>query len=308
MYPTTDTTGLLTDLSPYIYGTARLGDDRIPFEERVKMACVAMDSGVWFHTSNQYGNAPHVLRTAFDQDRNNVPKLIIKIGGDSIAELRDDIHRNLDLLGLESMAIGQLCLGTGELALDFARGGECYHEFMRWREAGLVWRYVLEVFPWTSYTALKALKGGYPRGIVDGYIYYLNPLQRFVSNELWELLNTLNEPQIALRTVSGGPVHRLRDIPGAAWKEYLQQRAVEVAPIFERSGVENWTEFCMRFAFSFGNIRATVGATCRPEYLNEFIGATKHIEPLPASIVEEIMQLQQRWSDETDMKAELWSM
>ena len=33
---------------------------------------------------------------------------------------------------------------------------------------------------------LKALRGGYPQGIVDGYIFYLNPLQRFASNELWD--------------------------------------------------------------------------------------------------------------------------
>jgi len=299
---------LLTGLSPYIYGTTRLGDDRIPFTERVAMAHTAMDSGVWFHTSNQYNDALKILRIAFDEDRTKVPKLIIKIGGDSIGELRDHIHKNLEPLGLETMEIGQLCLGTGALAYDFAHGGECYREFMKIREEGLVNRFVLEVFPWTSSTALQALKGGYPKDIVDGYIYYFNPLQRFVSNELWELLNDLNEPQIALRTVSGGPVNRLRDVPGAAWKEYLQHRAVEVAPIFERSGVESWTEFCVRFAFSFKLIRATVGSTCHAENLAEYLHATNDIKPLPATILEEIMRLQYRWSKETDMKAELWSM
>ena len=299
---------LLTDLPPYIYGTTRLGDDYIPFDERVKMAHVAIESGAWFHTSNQYNDALQVLRVAFDTDRTKVPKLIIKIGGDSISELRNDIHKNLEPLGLESMEIGQLCLGTGALALDFARGGECYPEFLKIREEGLVKRFVLEVFPWTSSTALQALKCDYPKGIVDGYIYYFNPLQRFVSNELLELLNTRNEAQIALRTVAGGPVHRLRDIPGAAWKEYLQQRAVEVAPIFERSGVENWTEFCVRFAFSFKNIRATVGSTIHAENLTEYVNATNNIQPLPPDIVEEIIRLQYRWSDETDMKASLWSM
>jgi len=143
---------------------------------------------------------------------------------------------------------------------------------------------------------------------VDGYIYYFNPLQRFVSNELWELLNERNEVQIALRTVAGGPVHRLRDVPGAAWKKYLQHRAVEVAPVFERSGVENWTEFCVRFAFSFEFVQSTVGSTCHAENLMEFLNATKDIQPLPADIVEEIIRLQYRWSEETDMKAELWSM
>jgi hypothetical protein len=301
-------TSLLSDLTPYIYGTTRLGDIRFPFAERVKMAHIAMDSGVWFHTSIQYNDALRVLRTAFDEERTKVPRLIIKIGGDSIGELRRDIQNNLEPLGLETMEIGQLCLGTGALAHDFANGGACYQEFMKIREEGLVKRFVLEVFPWTSSTALQALKGGYPKGIVDGYIYYFNPLQRFVSNELWELLNQQNEPRIALRTVAGGPVHRLRDVPGAAWKEYLQHRAAEVAPIFEHSGVENWTEFCVRFAFSFDQVRATVGSTIHPENLNEYIQATRQIQPLPADIVDEILALQTRWSEETDMKAKLWSM
>ena len=310
MEPTSAKTksNLLSDLSPYIYGTTRLGDDRISFSERVKMARLAMDAGVWFHASNQYNNALQVLRVAFDEDRTKVPKLIIKIGGDSIGELRNDIHKNLEPLGLENMEIGQLCLGTGALADDFAQGGECYQEFLRIKNEGLVNRFVLEVFPWTSGTAFQALQGGYPTGVVDGYIYYLNPLQRFVSNELWELLNERKEAQIALRTVGGGPVHRLRDVPGAAWKEYIQRRAVEVAPVFERSGVGNWTDFCMRFAFSFDQIRATVGSTCSAENLSEFLSATKDIQPLPADILEEIIQLHYRWSAETDMHAELWSM
>jgi hypothetical protein len=46
------------------------------------------------------------------------------------------------------------------------------------------------------------------------------------------------------------------------------------------------------------------------ENLKEFLGAaaTRNIEPLPADIVDEIVQLHYRWSDEFDMKAELWSM
>ena len=232
----TEKSGLLADLSPYIYGTTRLGDDTISFTERVKIAREAMDSGVWFHTSHTYGNALDVLRAAFDQDRTKVPKLIVKIGWSSIDELSRVIHQNIDPLGLQSIDIGQLCL-SGQLADDFARGGACYETFSQLRREGLVKRFVLEVFPWTSNTAMRALRGGYTKGIVDGCIFYFNPLQRFASNELWDLLNEINEPIIALRTVAGGNVHRLRDVPGAAWKDYLQKRAVEVAPVFERSGI-----------------------------------------------------------------------
>jgi predicted aldo/keto reductase-like oxidoreductase len=113
---------------------------------------------------------------------------------------------------------------------------------------------------------------------------------------------------IAMRTVAGGNIHKLRDVPGYAWKEYLQKRAVEVARIFERSGIQSWTEFCVRFAHSFPQVRATVGATSRIENLNEFLTAAQHIEPLPKKIRDEITQLQYRWSDELDMKAEIWTM
>ncbi len=298
---------LLNDLSSFIFGTTRLGDDRISFDDRVNVAQEAMESGVWFHTSHTYGSALNVLRTAFDQERSKVPNLIIKIGWNDINELQSVIHQNIDPLGLESLAIGQLCLG-GSLAEDFANGGNCYNEFLWIKESGLVKRFVVEVFPWTSWMSLKAIKGGYTEGIIDGYIFYLNPLQRFASNELWNLINERNEPIIAMRTVSGGPVHSLRDIPGFAWKEYLQKRAIEIAPIFEKSEIKSWTEFCVRFAHSFSLVRSTVGSTARSENLSEFLNAAQNITPLPKEIVDEIVSLQFRWSDETDMRAEHWSM
>jgi predicted aldo/keto reductase-like oxidoreductase len=298
---------LLTDLPPYIYGTTRLGDEKLPFDARVSVARAAMQGVDWFHTSHTYGDALKVLRAAFDQDRTRVPKLIVKIGWSHAAELRDVIHQNIDPLGLDGLELGQLCL-SGALAEDYANGGECYQMFSRIKQEGLVNRFVLEVFPWTSDVALKALRAGYPEGIVDGYIFYLNPLQRFASNELWHMLVQRDEPIIAMRTVSGGNIHKLRDVPGYAWKPYLQQRAAEVAPIFERSGIQSWTEFCVRFAHGFPQVRATVGSTSHIENLNEFLTAAKKIEPLPREIQDEITQLQSRWSDELDMKAEPWTM
>ncbi len=302
-----DKSQLLTDLSPYIYGTTRLGDDKIPFEERVKIARAAMQGTDWFRTSHTYGNALEVLRAAFDQDRTRVPKLIVKIGWKSIDELRDVIHQNFDPLGLDNLELGQLCLSES-LAEEYANGGNCYEEFARLEEEGLVNRFVLEVFPWTSDVALKALRGGYPEGIVDGYVFYLNPLQRFASNELWDEFVERDEPMIAMRTVAGGNIHRLRDVPGYAWKEYLQQRAVEVAPLFEHSGIQSWTEFCVRFAHGFPQVRATVGSTSHLQNLRDFLTAAENIEPLPSDIQEEIMKLQYRWSDELDVQAEPWTM
>jgi predicted aldo/keto reductase-like oxidoreductase len=247
-----------------------------------------MDAGVWFHTSHTYGNALEVLRNAFDQDRSKVPKLIVKLIGSSTDEIREVVRQNLEPLGLDTLELGQLCLGLdGQLADELASGDGFYEALAALKDEGLVRRFVLEVFPWT---------------------FYLNPLQRFASNELWDLLVERGEPIIAMRTVAGGPVHRLRDVPGAAWKDYLQKRAAEVTPIFERSGVESWTEFCVRFAHSFPQVRATVGATARRENLEEFLSVAKHIEPLAQDIQEEIIRLHYRWSDELDVHAEPWSM
>lgn len=298
---------LLTDLSPYIYGTTRLGDDKIPFEERVHVARRAMEETNWFHTSHHYGNALEVLRAAFDRDQTRAPKLIVKLGWNSMDEIRQVVHQHLETLHVDALELGQLCL-SGPLAEEYASGGKCYEEFERLKQEGLVRRFVLEVFPWTSDVALKGLRGGYPEGIVDGYILYLNPLQRFASNELWDVLVERQEPLIAMRTVAGGNIHKLRDVPGYAWKPYLQERAAAVAPIFERSGIRNWTEFCVRFVHSFPQVRATVGSTSRRENLQEFLSAAQNIEPLPAAIVDEIVQLHYRWSDELDMKAEHWTM
>lgn len=307
MTHTVSSENTLPALSPYIYGTTRLGDEQIPFEMRVKIARAAMDAGIWFHTSHTYGDALKVLRAAFDQDRAKTPKLIVKLGWSTIAELRDMVRMHLDTLGLDCLDLGQLCLG-GQLGEEFANGGACYAEFARLRDEGLVRNFVVEVFPWTSETPLKALRAGYPAGIVDGYIFYLNPLQRFASNALWDLLAERKTPIVAMRTVSGGPVHRLRDVPGAAWKSYLQELAVAVAPIFERSGIASWTEFCVRFAHSFPQVRATVGSTSRLGNLQEFLTAADDPQPLPQDIVDEITALHYRWSDELDIHAEPWTM
>ena len=232
---------------------------------------------------------------------------IIKIGWDNINQLRGVIEENLRPLGLDGMQLGQLCLG-GKLAEDFANGGSCYKVFQQLKQEGLVQGYVVEAFPWTSSPSLKALQHGYTRGIIDGFIFYLNPLQRFASNALWDEIVAQNQPVIAMRTVSGGPVHNLRDVPGFAWKEYLQKRAVQVAPIFERSGIRSWTEFCLRFAHSFPLVRASVGSTAKIENLYAFLSAKENLAPLPADIIQQIATLQISWSDEVDLHAEPWSM
>ena len=212
----------LHGLSPFVYGTTRLGDAAIPFAERVRTARAAMEHGVWFHTSHQYGDALAVLRAAFDEDRARVPRLIFKIGWKSVDEVRSTIESLTRTVGVEHMDIGQLCL-DGDLARDFAEGGPSVQALHQLRGEGRVGRFLLQVFPWTSQVALAALRAGHARGLIDGYIFYLNPLQRFATNPLWDLLQETRSPIVAMRTVAGGDVHALRDVPGAAWKDYLRR-------------------------------------------------------------------------------------
>lgn len=305
MATTASAAARLADLPKYIYGTTRLGDESIPLPARVRVARAAMAAGVWFHTSHTYGDTFRVLRAAFDQDRASVPPAIFKIGWESLAQMRDVIRQNLEPLGLERMEIGQLCLG-GALAEEFRTGGPCYDGFRALREEGLVQRFVLEVWPWSSDVALGALRAGYTEGVVDGYIFYLNPLQRFVSNELFDLIRERDLPIIAMRTVAGGPAHRLRDSDAAP--AYLRARAAQVAPLFDSSGCRSWVEFCARFAFGIPQVRCTVGATARPENLQEFLSAVDAPAPLPGPLQAALLDLQRAWSEQHDQHAAPWSM
>src|SRR5262245_25254783 len=123
-----DKSMLLSDISPYVYGTTRLGDTKIPFDDRVAIARMAVDAGIWFHTSHTYSNALDVIRVVLDQDRTKVPKFIVKLIGSSVDEIKDVVQRNLQSLGIEGLELGQLCLG-GQIAEDFATGGNCYQAF-----------------------------------------------------------------------------------------------------------------------------------------------------------------------------------
>jgi aryl-alcohol dehydrogenase-like predicted oxidoreductase len=295
--------------SRYIYGTTRLGDPKFAVEERVKVARAAMDSGVWFHTSRQYGDALEVLGVAFREAGARVPKLVVKIGNNDLAELRANIRENITPMGVDHIDVGQLCLG-GRYAEEFRTGGQCFEDFRRLKGEGLVRSFVVEVFPWTSRMSFEALRAGHTEGVVDAFIFYLNPLQRFASNELWDLIHEKGAAIIAMRTVCGAPVHRLRDVPGAAWVPYLRERAVEVAPLFEESGVKDWTEFCVRFAFSFPLVSATVGSTMHLDHLGEFLrlAGAGGVQPLPGGTVERLQALQRRWSDQVDVRATPWTM
>jgi aryl-alcohol dehydrogenase-like predicted oxidoreductase len=293
-------------LSRYIFGTTRLGHADVSDERAREVARAAVAAGVWFHTSRQYDDALEILGGIYDEDRSSLPPTIYKIGGKDLDDVRNVIKQNLAPLKRAFMEVGQISPGgaIGQGLVD----GSVIAGFERLRDEGLVRGFVLEVFPWTSPTVLSALRNGHLDGLIGAYIFYLNPLQRFAANALWDELRARQLPLIAMRTVAGGNVHRLRDVPGAAWRPYLVERARAIAPIFERSGVSEWSEFCVRFAHSIPGVLATVGSTSRPEGLAELLRHARNPEPLRSDTLEEIFALQRRWSDEVDVHGQPGSM
>lgn len=285
-------------LTRFIYGTTRLGDSQIPFGERVRVARRAADLGLAFHTSHQYGDALAVIRAALDQDRSRVPKFVFKIGWSSVEEIRGQIELQLDALGLESMDVGQLCLG-GAIAHEVAAPGEAAEGLLALKEQGLVRAYVLECWPWSPDAYLRGIRNGAAGNLVDAFIFYLNPLQRFVTNELWDALLESRFPIVAMRTVCGGR----RPSTG-----YLQSRWDAVEPILLASDAQSWQEFCVRYALGLPNVVATVGSTSSVDRLEEFHALSQQPRRLDPAIVEAIHSLHRRWSDEHDRRAEPWSM
>jgi aryl-alcohol dehydrogenase-like predicted oxidoreductase len=295
----------LSNLSRYIYGTTRLGDTSIAFTDRLAIAREAVRAGLWIHTSHQYGEALSVLRALFEEDRSNIAPAIYKLGYSSPEEVRGQVRLQLDAVGTSSMAIGQV-FPSGQLAEDLCTGGPGIAGLEQLKDEGLVGSFEMEVWPWSSDIALRCIKGGHAAHVIDAYTFYLNPLQRFVTNELWDLLINHNVPIVAMRTVGGGDVRHTLNKQDAP--EYLRKRAAEIAPIFEASGVESWTEFAVRFALGFPQVRATVGATARSGNLAEFVRTSTDALPLEEAVVQEILLLQRGWSDDHDVHAAPWSM
>jgi hypothetical protein len=291
----------MLEFPKFVYGTTRLGDDRIPFEDRVAFVREAMQATGFIHTSDQYGDALLVLKEAFAQSSPNLPKQIFKTGLESVDQIRGQIVSQTETVGIDKMTVAQLCLG-GEIAEKLRTGSA--KELLILQDEGLVDNFVMEVFPWTSQVPLEALTADYTAGLIDAFIFYLNPLQRFVTNELWDLIVEKQFPVVAMRTVCGGEIHEL-----ATRDSYVGPRAQQVLPLFEKSACQTWTEFCVRFVYGFPFVLTTVGATSRPSNFQAFLNATSGpIEPLPEEIQNEMLSLQRTWSDEVDRHAEPWTM
>jgi hypothetical protein len=287
----------------FVYGTTRLGDESIPFGDRVALAVEAISRTGFVHTSDRYGEALSVLHQAFEQVSPNYPSQIFKTGWESVDQIRGQIVSQCAKVGIDKMTVAQLCLG-GPIAKQMEVGDPAARDLLKLKEEGLADHFLMEVFPWTSNTPFEALKSGFVEGLIDGFIFYLNPLQCFATNDLWDLIVDKNFPVVAMRTVCGGNIREL-----ASRDSYVGKRAAELLPCFDDFGAQSWTEFCVRFAYSFPFVQTTVGSTARRNNLEEFVASTSvEIEPLPKELLNQILSLQRKWSEEADSHAEPWTM
>lgn len=284
----------LPALTPYTFGTMSLGHRVADFDRDVRVARVAMESGVWFHTSQEYagGGAFMVLRHAFDEARAQVPRMMFKIRCDRAETIRFDVHDALRRLGIERVDIAQLCRDAHDhraVVDDFIARGPMYETCRQLQAEGLVGHFVFEVFPGFADDALKAVE----HELFDACIFYYNPTQRFAPPATWEAMHRLSTPMLALRTLG----HVTRP-PGEAAAALEAQGKTDAAaalgrlqPIYEQSGCASWVEFCVRFALSTPNVRTTIGGTADISHFHELRVAAEAFEPLPEAVMAQVRAL-----------------
>jgi aryl-alcohol dehydrogenase-like predicted oxidoreductase len=286
-------------LSRYTFGTMSLGRDVERLGEDVKVARAAMDAGVWFHTSQEYSNGGTfmVLRKAFEETPGRTPQLIVKTRCNHADVLRFDVEDALRRLGVERVALAQLCKSTHEkreVVDDFLAQGPMWRTSRELEEKGLVGAFVMEVFASFSGDAARAVE----RDLFPGYIFYYNLIERQTSNGLQALLEERRSMLLSLRTMAGGVIDparagRLRE---KSSDDPRLTRLERLRPLFERSGCATWLEFAVRFCLGAPGVETTVAGTRRIEHLEAFVEAAEGAQPLPADVARGIAELHREWS------------
>jgi len=292
--------GKLPAFSPYTFGTMSLGRKLDRFKEDIEVARTAMEAGVWFHTSQEYGGSGTfmILRHAFDQARQNLPKCIFKVRCDSAELIRFDVEDALRRLGIERVDVAQLCRDKHDkrdIVRDFLSQGPMWNTCCDLKEKGLVGNFAMELFASFSDDAAIAVEND----MFDAYILYYNLLDRQASNALFALLQAKNCPLLALRTLGGGRTQRSR---AASYEQSHPQESVlahldALEPLLRKSGCRGWDEFSMRFILSVPQVRTTIGGTSNTEHLKRLLELAWGSAPLQQEIVQEIQALHNEWAD-----------
>jgi aryl-alcohol dehydrogenase-like predicted oxidoreductase len=275
--------------SLFTFGSMSLGD--LPtLDEHIRIARTAMDAGVWFHSSPTYkrGFTYMVLRMAFDEDRAHVPNMIVKIRCGSAKLLQFEVEDALRRLDIERIDVAQLVFsetgGVEPLASDVTRRGPVFETCQRLRDQGKVGQYCPQVDRASS-AALQPLVNAF-----DGFVLYLNPIQRDIDDALWTQCQQQGAPLWALRTLGGG---KLEDTRAKNPNDASVVAFDRVQPLIAESGCADWAEFCMRYAKSVPHLQTTIGGTGNLEHLNHYLHLSQSATPLPADVMAKIDRARQ---------------
>lgn len=278
-------TNLMPPLSLYTFGSMSLGRNPADVAQDLVVARRAMEAGVWFHSSPTYnqGFTFMVLRRAFDENRNRVPRMIVKIRDASVPLMRFEVEDSCRRLGLDSIDVAQLVSmdpQPGNLVDQLrGNGGPLVDELASLRERGLIRHAVLFLTPENSDAAIEATASS----LVDGVILYWNACQRDCSDVAWARIRERKIPALALRTLGGGPSDKASS-----------EKAGELADLIKAAGCTNPTEFNLRLAASEPAIQTTIGGTASLEHLEDYLKAAAHATPLSPEVLRRVELLQIR--------------
>lgn len=272
----------LPSISRFTFGTGKVSDRTNSTHRRVVRK--AMEAGVWFHTSAEYGKGGvfQTLKKAFDEVPSQRPPCIFKVDGKGADLLRQTVEDSLRGTGVERIDIAQVC--GGPTADDLQPGAALHDAMVELKDKGLVGSYVLEIFWSRSPSVLPIVE----QDLFRSYIYYLNVVNREIENALHDAIRDKQANVLALRTVGGGVncFHGSPD-PGAA-RDALDE-------LYKKSDCSSRFEFRMRYVFGQPNVKTTIGATANPEHLQALIEGGRHYNGLDPEIVEAIDNLHRQW-------------
>jgi aryl-alcohol dehydrogenase-like predicted oxidoreductase len=262
-----------------------LGQNPADVKQNLVVARRALESGVCFHSSPTYNNGFTfmVLRMLFDENRDRVPRMVIKVRDASVPLMRFEVEDSCRRLGLDGIDVAQLVSmdpNPGNL-VDQLRGGggPLVDELASLRERGLIREAVLFLTPENSDAAVEASESE----LIDGLILYWNAHQRDCSDTAWAAIREKKIPTLALRTLGGGP----NDKKSSAKAELLAQ-------VMEDAGCRHASELNLRLAASEPVIQTTIGGTASLEHLEDFLSAGTNPAPLSEEILKRIEELQVR--------------
>ena len=275
----------MTPFTRYTFGSMSLGRNPADITQDLIVTRRAMEAGVWFHSSPTYnqGFTFMVLRQAFTEDRQRIPKLIIKIRDASVPLLRFEVEDSCRRLGIDAIDVAQLVSmdpKPGNLVDQLRNtGGPLVDELAALRARGLIRQAVIFLTPQNSDAAVAATQSG----LIEGVILYWNACQRDCSDAAWRAIQDQKIPALALRTLGGGPAD-----------EHGRTKSAELTALIKAAGCQTATEFNLRWAASEPAIRTTIGGTAALAHLEEYLTAARNPAPLPVEIFREVEQLQTR--------------